>query len=122
MHYYELPNFEEMQSLMQTFPQPMIGWQLDTGHLQIHQNLGLESMQRWLDHFGDRLVGIHHHDVIGIDDHLIPGVGSIDFAAIAAKIQPQTQITLEVKPLVKAAEIKAGLEFLAGQGCIAQLE
>jgi len=122
MHYYELPNFDEMQVLMKTFPQPMIGWQLDTGHLQIHQNLGLESMQRWLDHFGDRLVGIHHHDIIGINDHLAPGVGNVDFAAIAAKIQSQTQITLEVKPLVKAAEIKAGLEFLARQGCIARLE
>jgi len=122
MHYYELPGFDEMQVLLQTFTQPNIGWQLDVGHLQIHQNLGLESMQRWLDQFGERLVGIHHHDVIGIDDHLHPGCGSVNFAAIAAKIRPQTQVTLEVKPQVTSEQIKIGLQFLVEQGCIARLD
>ncbi len=121
MHYYELPNFEEMHILMDTFTQPWIGWQLDTGHLQIQQNIGLDSMQTWLEAFGDRMVGIHLHDVIGITDHLAPGCGCIDFEAIAAKLQPFTQITLEVKPVVTIKEIQTSLPFLEQTGCIKKL-
>lgn len=121
MHYYELPNFEEMQVLMDTFKQPWVGWQFDTGHLQIQHNLGLESIPAWLEAFGERMVGIHLHDVAGITDHIAPGKGQTDFHPIGARIQPFTQITIEVKPFVTAAEIEAGLPILEAAGCISRL-
>jgi sugar phosphate isomerase/epimerase len=118
MHYYELPNFTEMQVLLETFKQPWVGWQFDTGHLQIMENLGLESIQAWLDDFGKRLIGLHFHDVDGIDDHIAPGLGCTNFVPIGKYIQPHTQITLEVKPFVTPEEILAGISTLENNNCI----
>jgi len=74
-----------------------------------------------LEAFGERMVGIHLHDVAGITDHIAPGKGQTDFNAIGARIQPFTQITIEVKPFVTAAEIEAGLPILEATGCISRL-
>ena len=121
MYYYEFPTFEEIQVLLETFDQPWIGWHFDVGHLEIMANLGLESIPHWLDTFDKRMVGIHLHDVNGIDDHFAPGDGKIDFSAVGPRLQPFTQVTVEVKPFVSTQEIRAGLPVLEDTGCITRL-
>src|SRR5690606_8241227 len=48
LHHYELPIFEEMEALLAEFQQPWVGWQLDVGHIQVHDRLGLMSFKQWL--------------------------------------------------------------------------
>ena len=121
MYYYEIPTFEEIQVLLETFDQPWIGWHFDVGHLEIMANLGLESIPNWLDAFDKRMVGIHLHDVNGIDDHFAPGDGKIDFSVVGPRLQAFTQVTVEVKPFVSTQEIRAGLPVLEDTGCITRL-
>lgn len=122
LHYYEMPNFNEMSQILGEFKQPWFGWQLDTGHIQVQQNLGLESFLYWLEQFAGRMVGIHLHDVMGLKDHLAPGLGKVDFAAIAPNIPPHAQRTLEVKPFVTPAEITGSLPLLEKSGCLAKIK
>jgi HAD superfamily hydrolase (TIGR01549 family) len=118
-HYYELPIFDEMQAILAEFEQPWVGWQLDVGHLQVLAILGFESFTDWLEQFGRRIIGVHLHDVQGIQDHRAPGSGDVDFRAIAAVIPAHALRTVEVDKSLTVEQISAGLTVLAETGCIA---
>lgn len=121
LHYYELPIFEELQTLLSTFTQSWVGWQFDIGHLQIHAALGLTNFDEWLIHFGNRIVGVHLHDVQGIDDHLSPGCGDVDFSKIAKYLPEFSYRTLEVDSKLSKEEIRSGMETLVATGCVSRL-
>ena len=120
-HIYELPTFEEMKILLEEFQTPWVGWQLDLGHLQVLSELGVLPYQDWLDHFSPRMIGVHFHDVIGIDDHQAPGCGDIDFQHIARYIPQDAHLTLEVAKTLTPQEIHAGLLHLENKACIKRL-
>ncbi len=120
-HYYEVPIFEEMQVLLEAFKQPWVGWQLDIGHIQAHNVLGLMSFQQWLVHFSHRIIGVHWHDVIGIVDHQPPGAGEVDFSWVAKYIPDSAIHTLEINKKATFDEMKIGLEVLSKAGCITKL-
>jgi len=117
-HYYELPVFDEMSSLLDEFQQPWVGWQFDIGHLQVHDQLGLLSMQNWLERFGSRIIGVHLHDVRGIQDHQLPGTGEVDFAMIAKYLPPDCYHTLEVDKALSREAVARGMRYLEKTGCI----
>ncbi len=53
---------------------------LDTGHLNVYSQLPL---RRWWRSLGDDITAVHLHDNDGLsDDHLPPGVGTVDFEAL----------------------------------------
>lgn len=116
--YYEIPIFDELKILLHEFTQPYVGWQLDIGHLQTLSELGLTSFLPWLEDFGNRIIGVHLHDVKGITDHRVPGQGSIDFELIAAFLPQHAQRTLEVDKSQSFEELAKGLEVLAASKCI----
>jgi len=117
-HYYELPVFGEMDTLLGEFKQEWVGWQFDIGHLQVLTELGVTTFDPWLERFGRRIVGVHLHDVKGITDHQSPGKGEVDFKKIAAALPPFCYCTLEVDKSLTELEIAAGLKVLAETGCI----
>ncbi len=120
-HYYELPVFGEMDTLLSVFKQEWVGWQFDIGHLQVFTELGLTLFDPWLERFGGRIVGVHFHDVTGILDHQVPGKGEVDFNKIAAALPAFCYRTLEVNNSLTDLEIAAGLKVLAESGCITLL-
>lgn len=119
--YYEFPIYDEMKMLLQEFTQPWVGWQLDIGHLQTLSELGLASFRPWLENFGDRIIGVHLHDVIGIVDHRAPGKGNVDFNLIASYLPRHAHRTLEVDKSQTFEELHSGLEFLAAAKCITRI-
>lgn len=121
LHYYELPLFEELQTLLTSFSEPWVGWQFDVGHLHIHHTLGLTVFNDWLDQFADRIVGVHLHDVKGIDDHLAPGCGDVDFSKIAIRLPEFAYRTLEVDSKLSKEEIRSGMETLVTTGCVSRI-
>ena len=121
LHYYELPIFEELQTLLSTFTEPRVGWQFDVGHLQIHAQLGLTHFDDWLNSFGKRIVGVHLHDVKGIDDHQAPGCGDVDFSKIASFLPEFSYRTLEVDSKLTKEEIRSGMETLVATGCVSRI-
>ena len=121
LHYYEMPIFNELQTLLSTFTQPWVGWQFDVGHLQIHAALGLTHFDEWLNYFGKRIIGVHLHDVQGIDDHLSPGCGDVDFSKIAKYLPEFAYRTLEVDSKLSKEEIRSGMETLVATGCVSRI-
>ncbi len=121
LHHYELPIFEEMEALLTEFKQPWVGWQLDVGHIQVHDRLGLMSFKQWLEAFSPRMVGVHLHDVQDILDHQIPGSGDVDFAWLASYLPANAIRTLEINSVVPYEEFLPGLKLLEKTGCIANI-
>jgi sugar phosphate isomerase/epimerase len=85
---------------------------LDTGHLAAFSRL---PAARWWDLLGDRVIALHLHDNDGLsDDHLPPGAGIFDFAALVARVRERAApplMTLEVE-LARADEGRRYLEDL----------
>ena len=65
----------------------------------------------------------HHslHDVAGINDHQVPGKGSVDFAALAPYLPENCQRTMEINPRATPEELLDGMRLLTESGCIHQL-
>ncbi|MCZ7568404.1 MAG: sugar phosphate isomerase/epimerase [Ardenticatenaceae bacterium] len=78
-----IPSLDELDHILADFPAPTVGAWLDTGHATILERLGGTPLTSWAERIGPRLLGLHYHDVARLRDHLIPGLGSIDFAALA---------------------------------------
>jgi sugar phosphate isomerase/epimerase len=85
---------------------------LDTGHINAFSH---RSPARWWEVLGERVVALHLHDNDGLsDDHLPPGEGTFDFAALVPLVRersPLPLMTLEVE-LSRAVEGRRYLEDL----------
>jgi len=119
--YYDIPLPDEMALLLDLCREDWYGFQYDVGHAQTLSVLGLVDHFEWLDRFSERMIGVHLHDVCGIIDHQVPGMGDIDFKRIAAYIPIQAQRTLEIGPQVGIDALSQGLKVLADSGCIEKI-
>ena len=117
VHYGEIPSFEEMGWLLDYFDDPTVGFWLDTGHAQVLANLGFHPLVDWLRAYSQRLIGVHFHDVRGLRDHLIPGMGGIDFSKVARFLPPEVVRTCEFDWYFTEDEIRRGVDCLREVGC-----
>jgi HAD superfamily hydrolase (TIGR01509 family) len=120
-HYYELPVSDELQIILEEFKQPWVGWQLDVGHLQVFDALGYEDFENCLIKFGQRIIGVHLHDVMGIKDHQPPGTGDVDFKLLANYLPEFAYRTLEVDKSLSQLEIQKGMQTLFEAGCVIRI-
>ncbi|HEY66228.1 MAG TPA: TIM barrel protein [Caldilineae bacterium] len=117
-HYREIPLLEELVILLQEHDPQVVGFWYDVGHVQVLANLGFHRHQDWLDAVAHRIVGVHLHDVIGLHDHLLPGLGELDFAHIARYLPAAAVRTLELDWYYEEEELRAGLAHARATGCI----
>ena len=110
--YYQLPNFEDFETLLARFEGGPVGYWHDTGHAHADEVLGILEPQSLLETYSDKLVGIHIHDAVGLDDHLAPGEGDIDFDRILGYLQPDTLRVLELKPGTSDETVFRAVRFL----------
>ncbi|MBX3746778.1 MAG: sugar phosphate isomerase/epimerase [Verrucomicrobiae bacterium] len=111
----EIPFESDFHLFFREFPQSCIGYWHDTGHGQIKENLGLIHHAMHVGGLADRLLGFHIHDV-GFPgrDHMVPGTGTIDFAALAPYVRPEHLKVLELSPSAPAEMIPQGLAHIQG--------
>ena len=117
-HYMDIPSPDEMAQLLALGAPEALGFWLDTGHALVLERLGLFAQAEWLERFSGRIVGIHLHDVTGIDDHGAPGFGEADFDHLCGYVPKHAVRTFEVKPGVNAAQLQESLRFVAQKGCL----
>jgi sugar phosphate isomerase/epimerase len=111
-HYHELPGLDDFGTIFAKFEGAPIGYWHDTGHAHANESLGLIPRQSLLQSYADRLIGIHLHDAIGLDDHIPPGAGEIDFAALKPFLKADTLKVIELKPGIPVSEVSAGIQFV----------
>ncbi len=116
--YYDIPILDEMESLLDVCGEDWFGFQYDVGHAQTLHQLGLCDHEEWLKRYSQRIMGVHLHDVIGIDDHQAPGTGDVDFAMISRYLPKTAYLTLEVNHRLSLIDLKSGLDNLTQFGII----
>ena len=89
-----------------------MGYWHDVGHAQVNENLSLIPPGSLLKNYGDRLIGIHLHDTAGLEDHLAPGTGEIDFTLLKSYLKSDTLTVLELKPQTPEFEVIQGIRFI----------
>ena len=106
----ELPLEADYGLLFKQLESPAFVYWHDTGHAQIKENLGFIQHAFELEARGDRLLGLHIHDVqFPGCDHFPPGSGTVDFAALKALVKPEHIKVFELHPAVGVADLQRGV-------------
>ena len=112
-HYHELPGPDEFEIIFEKFDGAPIGYWHDIGHAHAQESLGIIPADELLKRYHKNLVGMHIHDARGLDDHLPPGSGEIDFNKIGCWIGHDTLKVIELKPGTSDRQVAAGIQYLA---------
>lgn len=117
-YYYEIPNIEEMSALLTSSDPAMVFYWHDTGHAQNLANLGFTRHEEWFKAFASRMVGVHLHDIVGLQDHRITGRCEMNWPMIASHLPAQAIRTCEFDWPHSEEEIVSGVEYLRQMGCL----
>jgi sugar phosphate isomerase/epimerase len=112
-HYHELPGRDDFGLFFREFEGAPLGYWHDTGHAHAAEVLELGTAGDLLERWGAHLVGCHLHDARGLDDHLPPGRGEIDFGSFDALWTPEVLKVIEVTPGTAPEALRDGVRHLA---------
>jgi len=116
-HFHEVPSFEEIGMILERFRGSSIGYWHDVGHARVQENLGILSRNDLLQAYSDDIIGIHVHDVRGLNDHLAPGQGEIDYQEIKPYLHPSLPRILELNASrVNRKELTEGIRMIRSIG------
>lgn len=111
------PNENEMQTLGEYFKDgPVKAW-FDTGHHRVRESYGwlpsdIQSSP-YPDNASRLFQGMHLNDVVDFDDdHLAPGDGKVDFAALKDFAHTVRHVVFEPKAHVDAEQLRKGLTLI----------
>ncbi len=110
----EIPSLDEIGLLFEECSSPAVGYWHDVGHAQVKENLDWEDQSEYLKRYGDRLIGMHIHDVIVTRDHKAPLQGEVDFTGLRGYLRRDITRVLEIHPTATGEEIEKALAYLEG--------
>lgn len=116
--YPEIPSLAEFDEMFAVSAGLPVYYWHDVGHAEKQRQLGLVSAGQYLREFGDRLLGVHLHDAIMDRDHLPPGTGEVDLAAVARRLPASILRTLELSDRPTLEEVRSGVEVLEKLGLV----
>ncbi|NVM56663.1 MAG: sugar phosphate isomerase/epimerase [Desulfobacterales bacterium] len=115
-HFHEIPDFEEIGVILKTFQGGRVGYWHDIGHARVQENIGIVRQKDLLRAYSEEMIGIHLHDVKGLEDHLAPGEGEMDYEEIKPFLNASHIRILEVHPRVKRKDLLKGIQFIRTSG------
>jgi len=117
--FHEIPQFEEMENILEEFKGGPIGYWHDVGHAEKTSRLGFTPHRDWLSQFKDKMIGIHLHDVIGLQDHYLPGKGNMNWDFLAECLPKGITMVCEVGEWNNREKIDEVVPFLRKKGILA---
>jgi sugar phosphate isomerase/epimerase len=112
-HFHEIPDFEEIGLILNRFEGDHVGYWHDIGHARVQENLGILRRNQLIDAYSKQMVGVHIHDVRGLNDHLAPGQGEIDWQGIKPYLNSSVPMILELNSnKVSRKELVEGIELI----------
>jgi sugar phosphate isomerase/epimerase len=116
-HYFEIPSPDELCDLLELGFEN-VGFWYDVGHAETWDQLGFVNHEEWLRRFSSRIVGVHLHDVVGIDDHHVAGEGKIDWEMVRRYLPANALRTCEFQNNNSPEQVASGVKWLVEKGCI----
>jgi sugar phosphate isomerase/epimerase len=110
-HYCELPTLGDFEIIFARFNGGPVGYWHDTGHAHVNESLTLIPPDSLLKAYSNQLIGIHLHDAFGLDDHLVPGTGQINFQRIKPFLKIDTLKVLELKSGTPHTAVSKAIRF-----------
>ena len=120
-HYFEMPLLDEMDDLLSQGYGETVGYWHDIGHAEKSQYKGYGPHEAWLKRLSHKMIGVHLHDIAGMDDHLTAGCGDMDWELVARYLPDNILRTCEFQYTSSPQQIADGLQWLAEQGLVSQI-
>ena len=111
-----MPNFEEIGHILARFHGGNLRYWHDVGHARVQERLGFIRQRDLLEAYSDMLIGIHLHDVLGVDDHFAPGQGETNYKELKPFLNPSHLKIFEVHPKVDRDHLLEGIRFIKSLG------
>jgi len=111
-HLQEIPSFEEIGLIMERYKGAPIGYWHDLGHGQVMEVLGVCKHLDFLREYKDYLIGMHIHDITGVQDHKPIGEGEFDFSSIKEYLKMPIIKVLEILWSPSPEGVRKSLNFL----------
>jgi len=115
---HEIPDIIEMEQLLCLINSDSVGYWHDVGHAEVQQRLGIASHREWLTRFSDRTIGVHLHDVRGLQDHLTPGQGEVHWQLLVQHLPSNIIKVCEIGEWNEENEVAGAVPFLLSQGML----
>jgi len=115
-HFHEMPDYEEIGVILKEFQGGHIRYWHDMGHAQVQENMGITLQKDLLEAYSEMLIGVHFHDVQGLDDHFAPGQGEMNFEEIKPFLKSAHIKILEVHPKAGRKELIEGTRLIKDLG------
>jgi sugar phosphate isomerase/epimerase len=114
--YWQIPSLDEYPAIFAACAGLPVGYWHDVGHGQKLENGGFAAHEPYLQRYGDRLVGLHLHDIRLEQDHLAPGEGQLAYTWLAPYVRPSVVQTVELSPRVPVEQVPAAVDALLAAG------
>ena len=115
-HFFEIPDFRETGIILDRFQGGYVRYWHDVGHARAQENMGIICQKDLLEAYSEMMIGIHLHDVKGIDDHLAPGQGEMDYEEIRPFLKSSHIKILEVHSKVDREDLIDGIRIIKKAG------
>lgn len=116
VHYYEIPNIDEMLDILSEFQPEVVGYWHDVGHAEIQARTGFTPHDEWLMALEERMIGVHLHDLNGIRDHQAPGTGDLNWDFIAENLPRNALKVCEIGQWNDPEDTLKTIPFLESKG------
>lgn len=110
-YFQEIPSFEEIGKILDTFTGGNIRYWHDVGHAHAHEVLGICRQKDLLEAYSETAAGVHLHDAKGLDDHIPPGEGEIDLNGILKYFDSSRIKVIEVNYRVGRKRLEKGIKY-----------
>lgn len=110
--YYQIPNFDEVEMLFDTFAGSNMRYWHDVGHAILQERIGLCWSNRWLEAYKDHLIGVNVHDLKDLEEYHPPSFGDVDFDDVFEELPADALKVLEIRHGT-AEEVVEAREFVS---------